>query len=105
VLRRAIQDYLKRLGIEIVPALEIDNFAMAMSLVTSTRGVALLPVSIEGYLPWSITSRPLAGERPTVDLVVGYHKVNTSPILKKFLSRIDDLSARIYSKARAQRPG
>jgi LysR family transcriptional regulator, hca operon transcriptional activator len=102
VLRSAIKDYLKRSGVEIVPALEVDNFAMAMSLVTSTRGTALLPASIEGYLPWSITSRPLAGERPTVDLVVGYHKANTSPILKKFLSRIDDLSTRIYSKARAE---
>ena len=102
VLRSAIKDYLKRSGVEIVPALEVDNFAMAMSLVTSTRGMALLPASIEGYLPWSITSRPLSGERPTVDLVVGYHKANTSPILKKFLSRIDDLSNRIYGKARAE---
>jgi LysR family hca operon transcriptional activator len=101
VLRAAIKDYLKRSGVEIVPTLEIDNFAMAMSLVTSRRGAALLPVSIEGYLPWSITSRPLAGEQPTVDLVVGYHKANSSPILKKFLSGIDDLSTRIYSKARA----
>jgi LysR family hca operon transcriptional activator len=103
VLRAAIKDYLKRSGVEIVPTLEVDNFAMAMSLVTSTRGMALLPVSIEGYLPWSITSRPLAGERPTVDLVIGYHRANASPILKKFLSGIDDLSTRIYSKARAER--
>jgi LysR family hca operon transcriptional activator len=103
VLRAAIKDYLKRSGVEIVPTLEVDNFAMAMSLVTSTRGMALLPVSIEGYLPWSITSRPLAGERPTVDLVIGYHRANASPILKKFMSGIDDLSTRIYSKARAER--
>jgi LysR family hca operon transcriptional activator len=102
VLRSAIKDYLKRSGVEIVPTVEIDNFAMAISLVTSTRGVALLPASIEGYLPWSVTSRPLAGERSTVDLVIGYHKANNSQILKKFLSRIDDLSTRIYSKARAE---
>jgi len=102
VLRSAIKGYLKRSGVEIVPTVEIDNFAMAISLVTSTRGLALLPASIEGYLPWSITSRPMAGERPTVDLVIGYHKANTSPILKKFLSRIDDLSTRIYSKSRAE---
>jgi LysR family hca operon transcriptional activator len=104
VLRAAIKDYLKRSGVEIVPMIEIDNFAMAMSLVTSRRGAALLPVSIEGYLPQSITSRPLAGEQPTVDLVIGYHKANSSPILKKFLSGIDDLSTRIYSKARADSP-
>jgi LysR family transcriptional regulator, hca operon transcriptional activator len=100
VLRAVIHDYLKRSGIEITPHLEIDNFAMATSLIASTRGVALLPASIEKFLPWSVTSRPLKGEAPTIDLVVGYHKANTSPILRMFLSRIDDLIARISSKAR-----
>ena len=100
VLRAVIRDYLKRSGIEIVPTLEIDNYVMAMSLVTSTRGVALLPASVRGYLPQSVTSRPLEGEGPTIDLLIGYHRANPSPILRKFLSGIDDLSARIYSKAR-----
>ena len=62
---------------------------MAMSLVTSERGVALLPISIEDYLPPSIVSRRLKGKQPTVDLMVGYHKANASPILKMFLSRLD----------------
>jgi LysR family hca operon transcriptional activator len=100
VLRGVVGDYLKRSGIEIVPHLEIDNFAMAVSLVASTRGVALLPVSAENFLKWSVISRPLKGEAPTIDLVVGYHKANTSPILRTFLSRIDDLTGRISSKAR-----
>ena len=95
VLRAAINDYMKRSGIEIVPHLEIDNFAMAISLVASTRGVALLPASAENFLKWSVISRPLKGEAPTIDLVIGYHKANASPILKTFLSRIDDLTARI----------
>jgi LysR family transcriptional regulator, hca operon transcriptional activator len=103
VLRATIRDYLKRSSIEIVAALEVDNFAMAMSLVTSIGGLALLPVSIEGYLPQSITSRQLTGEQPTVDLVIGYHRANTSPLLKKFLSGIDDLADRIYNQARAGR--
>jgi LysR family transcriptional regulator, hca operon transcriptional activator len=30
--------------------------------------------------------------------VVGYHKANTSPILKMFLSRIDDLTVRTSAK-------
>jgi LysR family hca operon transcriptional activator len=100
VLRAVINDYLKRCGIEIVPHLEIDNFAMAISLVASTRGVALLPASAENFLTWSVISRPLKGEAPTIDLVIGYHKANTSPILRTFLSRIDDLTARISSNAR-----
>jgi LysR family hca operon transcriptional activator len=100
VLRAAINDYLQRSGIEIVPHLEIDNFAMAVSLVASTRGVALLPVSAENFLKWSVISRPLKGEAPTIELVVGYHKANTSPILRTFLSRFDDLTARISSNGR-----
>jgi LysR family hca operon transcriptional activator len=62
----------------------------------------MLPASIEGYLPGSMTSRPLAGQQPTVDLVLGYHKANASLLLKTFLSKIDDLACRIY-KARAER--
>ncbi len=92
ILRSVVNGYLARSGVDIVPHLEIDNFAMAMSLVTSKRGIALLPISIEDYLPPSIVSRRLKGEQPTVDLVVGYHKANTSPILRMFLERIDDLS-------------
>jgi LysR family transcriptional regulator, hca operon transcriptional activator len=94
VLRAVVGEYLKRSGIEIAPHLEIDNYAMAISLVASTRGVALLPASAENFLPWSVVSRPLKGEAPTIDLVVGYHRANASPILKTFLSRIDDLIAR-----------
>jgi LysR family transcriptional regulator, hca operon transcriptional activator len=85
-----------------VPTFEIDNFFMAMSLVTSTHGVALLPASVRGYLSGVVTSRPLAGEQPTIDLMIGYHRANTSPILEKFLSGIDHLSARIYGKMRAE---
>lgn len=64
---------------------------MAISLVASEKGVALLPASIEDYLPPWVVSRRLRGEQPTVDLVVGYHKANASPILKTFLSRFEGL--------------
>jgi LysR family transcriptional regulator, hca operon transcriptional activator len=103
VLRTVIDDYLKRSGLEIVASHAVDNIAMAMSLIASTRGVALLPAYAENYLPWSVTSRPLKGEAPTIDLVLGYHKANTSPILRTFLSRIDDLTTRISSKIRDRR--
>jgi LysR family transcriptional regulator, hca operon transcriptional activator len=89
VLRAVVNDYLCRCGVEIVPHLEIDNFAMAISLVTSTRGVALLPASIKDVLPRSIVSRPLSGERPTVDLMVGYRPDNDSPILRVFLNKLE----------------
>ena len=56
VLRALIADYFERCGIEIIPAFEIDNYAMAISLVASTRGFALLPASAENFLPWSVVS-------------------------------------------------
>lgn len=91
VLRAAIDDYLQREGIDIVPAQSVDNPAMVMSLVASTRGVTLIPSYVENLMPWSVVSRPLAGKPPTVDLCVGYSKANTSPILKLFVSRLNQL--------------
>jgi LysR family transcriptional regulator, hca operon transcriptional activator len=98
VLRAATEEYLRRSGVDIKLDHGVDNMAMAISLVASTRGLALMPDYAKNLLPRSVVSRPLKGETPTIDLVVGYHKENTSPILKSFLSKIDDLTARIPSK-------
>jgi LysR family transcriptional regulator, hca operon transcriptional activator len=100
VLRTIIDDYLRRSGIDITPDHEVDNLAMAMSLVASTHGVALLPAYAQNFLPWSVISRPLEGDVPTIDLVIGYSNLNTSPILKLFLSRADDLIARVSQRVR-----
>ena len=99
VLRTVIDEYLKRSGIDITPDHEADNLAMAVSLVASTRGVALLPAYARNFLPWSLISRPLDGDVPTIDLVIGYSNANTSPILKLFLSRMDDLIARVSQRS------
>jgi LysR family transcriptional regulator, hca operon transcriptional activator len=99
VLRAVIDNYLKRSGINIVPAHEADHVTMGISLIISTRGVGLLPAYAQNFLPSSVTSRPLKGEPPTVDLVFGYRKSNPSPILKLLLSRLDDLVARVSEKA------
>jgi LysR family hca operon transcriptional activator len=37
----------------------------------------------------------LQGEVPTIDLVMGYSRSNTSPLLKRFLSRTDELVKRV----------
>jgi LysR family transcriptional regulator, hca operon transcriptional activator len=101
-LQIIIDDYLKRSGIQIHAKHEVDNLAMAISLVASTRGVTLLPDYARNFLPWSVTSRPLQGETPLIDLVIGYQRANRSPILKLFLSRIDDLIARVAHGTRAK---
>src|SRR5467141_3531633 len=95
VLRVIIDDYLKRSGIDITPAHEADHLAMGMSLIASTRGVGLLPAYAQNFLPASVTSRPLRGDTPTIDLVLGYNRANQSPVLKLLLSRLDELVARV----------
>jgi LysR family hca operon transcriptional activator len=91
VLRGVTEDYLRRSGMDIKLDHGVDNMAMAMSLVISTRGLALMPAYARNLLPASVVSRPLEGEAPTIDVAVGYSTSNTSPILKLFLSRLDEL--------------
>ena len=98
VLRVVIDNYLKRSGINITPAHEADHLAMGMSLIASTRGVGLLPAYAQNFLPPSVTSRPLKGDAPTVDLVLGYKRSNKSPVLKLMLSRVDELIDRVSKK-------
>lgn len=99
VLRSAIDDYLKRSRIKITPAHEADHLAMAISLIASTGGVGLLPAYAQNFLPRSVTSRPLQGHTPTVDLVLGYNRTNPSPVLKLLLSRLDELVTRVSKTA------
>src|SRR3984893_7094450 len=98
VLRVVIDNYLKRSGINITPGHEADHLSMGMSLIVSTGGVGLLPAYAQNFLPSSVTSRPLKGDTPTIDLVLGYKKSNESPILKLLLSRLDELIARVTKK-------
>lgn len=80
-------------GVDLRPAHRVEYPSMAISLVASTRGLALVPDFARNFLTWSVISRPLAGEAPAIDLVLGYHKGNKSPLLKLFLSRTDELVA------------
>ena len=99
VLRKIIDNYLKQSGVNITPTHQADHVTMGMSLIVSARGVGLLPAYAKNFLFSSVTSRPLKGVAPTVDLVLGFRKSNQSPILKLFLSRLDELVARVSKKA------
>src|ERR1700719_4663531 len=61
VLRAVTEDYFRRSGLDIKLDHGVDNMAMAMSLVASTRGLALMPAYAKNLLPWSVVSRPLEG--------------------------------------------
>ena len=58
-----------------------------------------MPLYTQNFLPRSVTSRPITGEAPTIDLVLGYHKENQWPLLKLFLSRVDELIARVSKRS------
>jgi LysR family transcriptional regulator, hca operon transcriptional activator len=92
-LRKIIEDSLKRSGVDIRANHEVHNLAHAFSMIASTHAVTLLPAYAKNFLPVTLTSRPIQGDAPTVDLVVGYSKASTSPILKLFLTRVDKLIA------------
>jgi LysR family hca operon transcriptional activator len=94
VLRDVTTDYLRRSNVDIGLDHGVDNIAMAMSLVASTGGLALMPAYATDLLPPSVVSRPLEGRAPTIDVAVGFSDTNTSPVLKLFLSRLGSLNTR-----------
>jgi len=94
-LKAVIDGYAKRAGITLKPEYEAENLSMAMSLVASTGGITLLPLYAKNLLSPSVVVRRLEGEVPTIDLVVGYSRSNTSPLLKRLLLRTDEMVARV----------
>jgi LysR family transcriptional regulator, hca operon transcriptional activator len=73
---------------------------MAISLVASTRGVSLLPLYAQNFLPKNVVSRPIRGTPPMIDLVIGYNEANSSPLLKFLLTKIDELKFRVSGNDR-----
>jgi LysR family transcriptional regulator, hca operon transcriptional activator len=92
-LRKIIEDSLKRSGLDIRANHEVHNLAHAFSMIASTGAITLLPAYAKNFLPSAVTSRPIRGDAPTVDLVVGYNKANTSSIMELFLAGVDELIA------------
>ena len=98
VLKSVIEAYAVKSGIALKPQYDAENLSSAMSLVASTGGVTLLPLYAQNLLSASVVIRPLQGEAPTIDLVMGYNRANTSALLKRFLARADELVMRVTKK-------
>ena len=86
--------YGAKLGIDLTPHHYVDNLSMAMTLVASAGGIALMPLYARNLLPATVTSKPLAGVAPVIDLSLGYNEANSSPILKSIVARIGELKFR-----------
>lgn len=91
VLKSVIDDYAATVGITLKAAYDAENLSGAMSLVASTGGVTLFPLYVQNMLTPNVVARALEGKSPTIDLMLGYNKANSSPLLKQFLSRADEL--------------
>jgi LysR family hca operon transcriptional activator len=99
VLKSVIDAYFRKTGVTLKPEYDAENLSSAMSLVASTGGVTLLPLYAQNLLSSSVVLRPLQGEAPTIELVIGYSRSNTAPLLKRFLVRANELVARVAGKA------
>jgi LysR family hca operon transcriptional activator len=91
-VRRVVLEYFSQAGIDLKPEYEVHNVVHAISMITSTRAVMMLPAYTQRFLPESVTTRPVQGEAPTLDLMIAYHKANKSPILKLLLSSVGKLA-------------
>jgi LysR family hca operon transcriptional activator len=98
VLQAVIDAYAKKVCITLNPEYDAENLSAAMSLVASTGGVTLFPRYVQNILTRSVVARPLRGEPPTIELVMGYNKSNTSPVLKRLLSHAGELVERVSQR-------
>jgi LysR family hca operon transcriptional activator len=93
VVKSAVKEYAVKSGINLNQDYDAENLSAGMSLAASTGSLMLLPDYVTNILVPSVVARPLFGEPPTIDLVMGYNKSNMSPLLKRFLHRADELVA------------
>jgi LysR family transcriptional regulator, hca operon transcriptional activator len=105
VLKAVIDSYAAKSGITLKPEYDAENLSSAMSLVASTGGVTLLPLYAQNLLSPSVVLRRLKGTAPTIDLVMGYSRSNTSPLLKRFLARSDELVKKVSQTVRSPAGG
>jgi LysR family hca operon transcriptional activator len=91
VLSAVVRDYAARIGVSLKAEYEAENLPAAMSLVASTGGITLIPLYAQNMLTPNVVARALDGVPPTIDLTLAYNQVNVSPLLRRFLSRADEL--------------
>lgn len=105
VLKIVIEEYTTRVGVKLKQIYDAETLSAGMSLVASTGGFTLVPLYVQNSLLPSVVARPLHGEVPTIDLVMGYNKSNMSPLLKKFLLRADELATRVEAGSHSLKRG
>jgi len=91
VLKGVIDAYAAEAGITLRQTYDAETLSGGMSLVASTGGFTLLPQYVSRALIPTVVARRLSGIAPTIDLMMGYAKTNSSPLLRRFVARADEL--------------
>jgi LysR family hca operon transcriptional activator len=99
VLNAVVQDYAASVGIALKAQYEGENLSSAMSLVVSTGGVTLIPLYAQNMLTPNVVARALDGMAPSIDLNLGYNEANSSPLLRRILSRAGELVASVQGQS------
>jgi LysR family hca operon transcriptional activator len=99
VLHAAVQAYAAEVGISLDAKYDGENLSAAMSLVSSTGGVTLIPLYAQNMLAPNVVARALEGVPPTIDLTLAYSEANSSPLLRRFLARADELVAIVQNQS------
>jgi LysR family transcriptional regulator, hca operon transcriptional activator len=94
-LKAVIANYDAKSGVVLKPQYDAENLSSMLSLVTSAGGVTLMPLYVKLMLPSSVVIRQLQGDAPTIELVLGYSRSNTSALVKSSLALTDRLVARV----------
>ena len=85
-LKAVIETYVAKSGIALKPAYDAENLSSTMSLVgLDRRRHSIADLREDCCCRPTVVLRPLKGGAPTIELVMGYSRANTSPLLKRFL--------------------
>ena len=99
VLQALVLDYASKVGIALKAEYQAENLSSAMSLVASTGGLTLIPLYAQNMLTPNVVARALDGVTPMIDLTLGYNEANTSPLVRRFLSRADELVGNVKNQS------
>jgi LysR family hca operon transcriptional activator len=93
-VRQSINAYLERERAMPVSIHETDNDLANLILVGNGMGVALLPQYVQELRLRTVSCKPLAGNPPTIQLLMVYQKEISSTTLKPFLAVVREIMQR-----------
>lgn len=86
-----VKQYAAEVGIDLKPKFDAGSLSATISVVVSCSGVTLIPAYAQDLLTPNVVARALEGKPPTIELTLGYNPANNSRLLRKLLSRTDQI--------------